>query len=78
VVQTTGRIRNITSTAGQPYLALEPLTEGRFTLTSLTCDFDSETPLLALHNGQQVTVRGTMDDMSFGVISLEHCALVTP
>ena len=76
VVQTTARITNISSVLGQAYIVLEPAHDDTFTLTPINCNFDSQTPLLSLQNGQQVTVRGTMQDMSWAVITMEHCALV--
>jgi hypothetical protein len=76
VVQTTARIVNISSVMGQVYIALEPAHDDTLTVTSISCNFDSQTPLLSLAKGQQVTVRGTMQDMSLTDISMEHCALM--
>jgi hypothetical protein len=75
VVQ-TARIVNISSVMGQAYIALEPAHDDTFTVTSISCNFDSQTPLLSLAKGQQVTARGTGQDLSLTDISKEHCALV--
>jgi hypothetical protein len=76
VVQTTARIVNISSVMGQMYIALEPAHDDTLTVTSIRYNFDSQTPLLSLAKGQQVTARGTMQDLSLTDISMEHCALV--
>jgi hypothetical protein len=55
---------------------LEPVQDRTFTLTSISSDFDIQTPLLQLAKGQVVTVRGTMQNMFMTLITMQRCTLV--
>ena len=77
LVQTTAYIKNISSdVTGQYYLALNPTNDQYYFGTSLQCFFADKSSLTSLENGQSVTVTGTMDEMSLGIVILKNCSVV--
>jgi len=76
-VQTTAFIKNISSDiVGQYYLSLNPVSDEYYFGTSLQCYFDDKEELTSLTNGNEVTVKGTMDEMSIGSIMIKDCDVV--
>lgn len=76
-VQTTAFIKNISSDiVGQYYLSLNPVSDEYYFGTSLQCYFKDKDELTSLTNGSEVTVKGTMDEMSIGSIMIKDCAVV--
>jgi len=77
VVQTTAYISNISNDiTGSYYLSLNPSNDQYYTGTSVQCYFNDEKALTSLSNGQQVTVQGTMQEMSLGIVEMKDCSLV--
>lgn len=77
LVQTTAYIKNISSDiTGQYYLALNPTNDQYYFGTSLQCFFKDKAELTSLANGQAITIKGTMDEMSLGTIILRDCAVI--
>ena len=76
-VQTTGFISNISQDiTGNYYLALEPTNEQYYVGTTMQCYFKDKSVLTSLSKGQSVTVKGTMHDMSLGIVQMQDCSLV--
>ena len=77
VVQTTAYIKNISGgDFGDYYLSLEPSNEQYYFGTTIQCFFKDKKELTTLANGQSVTVIGTMQDMSIGIVEIKDCRLV--
>ena len=77
VVQTTAYVKNISGGSfGDYYLSLEPSNEQYYFGTTIQCFFKDKKELTALANGQSVTVMGTMQDMSIGIVEIKDCSLV--
>jgi len=77
VVQTTAFIENISSDiTGSYYLSLKPSNDQYYTGTTFQCFFADKSALTSLSNGQSVTVAGTMQDMSLGIVEMKDCSLV--
>jgi hypothetical protein len=77
VVQTTAYIDNISSDiAGSYYLSLKPINDQYYAGTTIQCYFNDKSSLTSLANGQSVTVTGTMQDMSLGIVEMKDCSLV--
>lgn len=77
VVQTTAFIDNISSDITESYyLSLKPSDDQYYTGTTLQCYFNDKSALTSLSNGQQVTVQGTMQDMSLGIVEMKDCSVV--
>lgn len=76
-VQTTGYIKNISNDiTGKYYLSLNPNNDQYYFGTTIACYFNDKAGLTALSNGQSVTVLGTMQDMSIGIVDMQDCQLV--
>jgi len=76
-VQTTAYISNISSDiTGSYYLALNPSADKAYFGTSMQCFFKDKSVLTSLSNGQQITVKGTMQDMSVGIVEMQDCQIV--
>lgn len=77
IVQTTAFIDNISSDiAGSYYLSLKPSNDQYYAGTTFQCYFNDKSALTSLANGQSVTVTGTMQDMSLGIVEMKDCSLV--
>lgn len=76
-IQTTGYIANISSDiTGSYYLSLNPSNDQYYAGTTIQCYFNDKGPLTSLSNGQSVTVQGTMQDMSLGIVEMKDCNVV--
>jgi hypothetical protein len=77
LIEFTAKVQNISEVMGSPFLSLEPETpEESYFGTTIQCFFKDKSQLLSLANGQKVTVQGTVDTESFGVIGVEDCQVV--
>lgn len=77
VIQTTAIIDNISSDiTGSYFLSLKPSNDQYYTGTTIQCFFADKSALTSLANGQSVTVQGTMQDMSLGIVEMKDCNLV--
>jgi tRNA_anti-like len=77
VVQTNGFIENISSDiTGNYFLSLKPSNDQYYAGTTLQCFFADKSALTSLSKGQSVTVAGTMQDMSLGIVEMKDCSLV--
>lgn len=80
IIQTTAYIDNIsTDVAGNYYLSLRPTSDKYYFGTDISCYFADKTQkekILALENGQSVTVNGEMADMSLGIVVINDCQIV--
>lgn len=77
VVQTTGYIKNISNDiTGEYYLSLNPNNDQYYFGTTISCYFKDKSQLTPLSNGQSVTIMGTMQDMSLGIVDMQDCSLV--
>ncbi len=77
LVQTTGYIKNISSDiTGKYYLSLEPTGEQYYFGTTMACYFNDKAELTSLANGQSVTVQGTMEEMTMGIVAMKDCKVV--
>jgi len=76
-VQTTAIIDNISSDiTGNYFLSLKPSNDQYYAGTSIQCYFQDKSALTPLAKGQSVTVSGTMQDMSLGIVEMKDCSLV--
>lgn len=77
VVQTTAYIGNISSDiTGSYYLSLNPGNDQAYFGTSIQCYFNDKSQLTSLSKGQSITVAGTMQDMSLGIVEIKDCSIV--
>lgn len=77
IVQTTAFINNISSDVlGSYYLSLNPSSDQYYFGTSIQCYFKDKSALTSLSKGQSVTVNGTMQDMSLGIVEMKDCSLI--
>ena len=77
VIQTTGYIKNISNdVSGQYYLSLNPTNDQYYFGTSIACYFKDKSELTSLSNGQSVTVQGTMQEMTLGIVPMNDCKVV--
>lgn len=77
IVQTTAFINNISSDVlGSYYLSLNPSSDQYYFGTSIQCYFKDKSALTSLAKGQSVTVSGTMQDMSLGIVEMKDCSLI--
>lgn len=77
-VKLTAKIQNISEDiAGSPFLSLEPATsEDFYTGATTKCTFGSKDELTSLANKQTITVEGTVEDQSLGIIGMKDCKIV--
>ncbi|OQY69194.1 hypothetical protein B6D29_00065, partial [Microgenomates bacterium UTCPR1] len=69
-------IKNISEDImGSPYLSLEPQ-NGEMFGTSIQCFFKDKSALTTVENGNTVTVQGTVDSQSLGIIMLKECSIL--
>ena len=77
VIQTTAYVDNISQDiTGNYFLSLKPSNDQYYTGTTLQCFFADKNALTSLSNGQSVSVSGTMQDMSLGIVEMKDCSLV--
>lgn len=74
----TAKVKNISEDiTGSPFLSLVPVTADQYYFgTTLACYFKDAGPLKALQNNQNVTLRGTNDGMTVGIIAVKDCQVV--
>ncbi len=77
-IEFSAKIKNISEDiTGTPYLSLAPANSDQYYYgTTLQCYFQSADPLKSLANNTVVTLRGTIDDMSLGIIGIKGCSVV--
>lgn len=74
-VQTTAYIQNISDGMGSYYLVLSP--ESKYQLgQTLQCYFKDKEQLIDLANGQAVTITGTLNGMTLGIINIKDCTVI--
>jgi len=78
LIEFTAIIANISEDIlGTPFLSLGPATgEEYYFGTTIKCGFDNKSEIMNLENGQTVTLQGTVDTQSLGIISIENCKVV--
>jgi hypothetical protein len=77
IVQTTAIIENISSDImGSYYLSLKPSDDKYYMGTTIQCYFQDKKTLTPLSKDQSVTISGTMQDMSLGIIVMKDCSLI--
>lgn len=77
LVQTTGYIKNISNdVTGSYYLSLNPNNDEYYFGTTITCYFEKKDELTSLSNGQPVTVQGTMQEMTLGIVAMQNCKVI--
>lgn len=77
LLKTTAFINNISSDiTGSYYLSLNPTSAQDYFGTSIQCYFNDKNQLTPLSKGQQVTIQGTMQDMSLGIVEMKDCSVV--
>lgn len=77
-VEFAAKVKNISEDIlGTPFLSLEPPTDDKYYVgTSLKCDFKNKDELKSLENGKVITLRGTVSEMSIGIISIKDCQVI--
>jgi hypothetical protein len=76
-IQTTAYITNIsTDIVGNYFLSLKPTNEEYYFGTTFKCSFKNKDDLVSLKNGEKVTIRGIMRNMSLGIITMDDCQVV--
>lgn len=77
VVQTTAYIKNISNDiTGSYYLSLEPTSGQTYFGTTIQCYFKDKNQLTSLSNSQSITVSGTMQEMSLGIVAMKDCQVI--
>lgn len=77
IVQTTGYIKNISNdVTGQYFLSLNPKNDQYYFGTTIACYFKDKSQLTSLSNGQSVTVQGTMQEMTLGIVAMKDCKVI--
>ena len=77
IIQTTAVIKNISGgELGDYYLSLMPTNDEYYFGTTIQCFFKDKSVLTPLTNGQSVTVAGTMEDMTLGIVGMKDCNLI--
>ena len=77
LIQTTAYIDNISKDIlGNYYLSLNPSNEEYYYGTYIQCFFKDKSELTSLENGSKVTVKGTMDEMSIGIVIIKDCSVI--
>jgi hypothetical protein len=76
-LQLTSYIDNISSDiTGNYYLSLKPSNDQYYSGTTIQCYFADKSQLTSLANGQSVTVSGTAQDMTLGIVELKDCSVI--
>lgn len=77
LVQTTAYINNISSDiTGNYFLSLNPSNDQYYFGTTIQCFFADKSQLTSLEKTQKVTVQGTMQDMSLGIVEMKDCQII--
>lgn len=78
LLEFTAMVKNISEDfTGNPFLSLVPEdADEMYFGTSIQCVFKDKSQLTSLENGQTVTVRGTGDVMTIGIVSVKDCQIV--
>lgn len=77
LVQTTAYINNISSDiTGSYFLSLNPSNDQYYFGTTIQCFFEDKSQLTTLEKTQKVTIQGTMQDMSLGIVEMKNCSVV--
>lgn len=78
LIEFTAKIKNISEDImGSPFLSLEPeLADEFYYGTTVQCFFEDKSQLTSLENGKTITVRGTADTQSLGIIGVKKCQVV--
>ena len=78
LIEFTAKVKNISEDImGSPFLSLEPETAEKYYYgTTIQCFFKEKSALTSLENGQVVTLRGTADTQSLGIIGVKNCQVV--
>ena len=78
LVEFTAFISNISEgLMGEVYLILNPTTEEYYFGTNIQCYFEDKSELLSLKNEQSVTLQGTVDTQTLGIISIKDCKILS-
>ena len=76
-VQLAGYVGNISQDILANYfVTLQPTNDEYYFGTHVQCFFDNKDSLIAIANGEYITVKGTVESQNLGIISLEHCEIV--
>lgn len=76
VVQTSGVIKNVSNTGDDFYLSINPPTSDQYYMgTSFQCHV-TKADAATVANGQPVTVKGTVNDVSVTMIQFDDCSVV--
>lgn len=75
VVQTAGFVTNISSALDNFYIQLKPSSDPYYIGTSFQC-YVSKEDAASVANGQQVAVKGTVDDAMATLIQMKDCSVV--
>jgi hypothetical protein len=76
-IKFTAVIGNISEDiGGTAFLSLNPSADQYYIGTTIKCSFKNKSDLTALSNGQSVTLQGTVDTQSFGIIDIKDCKVV--
>ena len=77
IIKFTAVIDNISEDIlGTPFLSLQPTADEYYFGTTIKCDFSNKSQITALENGQSITLQGTVDTQSLGIISIEDCKVI--
>ena len=77
IVQLSAYIKNISGgDYGDYYLSLEPVKKEYYFGTTIQAYFKDKKALTSLENGQKVTIIGTLQDMSLGIIQVKDCNII--
>ncbi len=72
LVEFSAEVSNITDSGVSFY----NVATKEFSLTQISCRVQDKDQLLSIQNGQTITVRATVEGMSFGVIDMKQCEIV--
>lgn len=77
LVELTAKIENISEDIGGSYfLSLKPEGYDQYSLNSIKCTFKDKSALTSLSNDQVVTVQGTVEGQTIGIVDIKDCKLV--
>jgi len=71
-IQFSAPISNITDSG----LSFQNVTSKDFSTTQISCNISDKNAVLALKNGESVTVKGKITGQTIGVINMDDCSLV--
>ncbi len=78
LVEFTAFISNISEgLMGEVYLVLKPTAEEYYFGTNVQCYFEDKSELLSLKNEQSVTLQGTVDTQTLGIIAIKDCKILS-